>query len=183
MGASQVFNSGTGGVVSPNVDLKRITAVFTRPADTTQYSAGDVVGPAVAACQTFALAARYPGGGGRILEILLSVDLELITTATFRLHFFNTTLTPQADNAAFTGLSTNPATYLGYVDPPILVTQAGGTFAAIRHSAGVSATSAMPFNYQCLAGSQSIFMVITALGTYTPKNAGIIRTTLTVERY
>lgn len=183
MGAQQ-FDSSTGRVVTPNVDLKRITAVFTRPANATQYSAGDVVGPVTTpACQTFANAARYNGGGGRILEILLSFDLELITTATFRLHFFNTTLTPDADNAAFTGLSTNPATYLGYVDPPILVTQAGGTFAQIRHAPGVSTTSAMPFNYQCLAGGSSLFMVITALGTYTPKSGGIVRCTLTVERY
>lgn len=181
---AKALNTATGALESPSVDLKRITATFVRPSDTTQYSAGDVVGPVTTpAVQTFAQAARYNGGGGRIVGILLSVDLELITTATFRLHFFNTTLTPQADNAAFTGLSTNPATYLGYVDPPILVTQTGGTFAAIRHTQDSSTTSGMPFNFQCLAGSQSLFMVITALGTYTPKSAGIVRCTLTIERF
>lgn len=182
--ARQIYNATTGGVENPPVDLQRVTAVFTRPSDTTQYAAGDVVGPVTTpAAQTFAKVARYAGGGGRILEILLSFDLETITTATFRLHFFNTILTPAADNAAFTGLSTNPATYLGYVDPPILVTQAGGTLGQIRHTAGVSTTSAMPFNYQCLAGDTGIYMVITALGTYTPKSAGIVRCTLLCERY
>lgn len=178
------YNTTTGAQDNVSVDLKRITAVFTRPSDTTQYGAGDVVGPVTTpACQVFANAAARNGGGGRIVEILLSVDLELITTATFRLHFFNTTLTPAADNAAFTGLSTNPATYLGYIDPPILVTQTGGTFAAIRHNPGTSTTSQMPFNFQCLSTSSSLFMVITALGTYTPKSAGIVRCTLTIERY
>ncbi len=177
------FSDSFGNRFTPNSYKKRITAVFTRPSDTTQYAAGDVVGPVTTpACQTFANAARFNGGSGRILELLLTSDLETITTATFRLHFFNTTLTPQADNAAFTGLSTNPSTYLGYIDPPILVTQASGTLGQIRHSAGVSTTSGMPFNFVCAPGDSGLYVVITALGTYTPKSAGIIRLSLTIEQ-
>lgn len=172
-----------GQIVNPSVIRKRITATFTRPADTTQYAAGDVVGPITTpACQSFPGAARFNGGGGRIVEVLMGVDLELITTATFRLHWFTTTLTPAADNAAFAGLLTNPASYLGYIDPPILVTQAGGTFAQIRHSAGVSTTSAMPFHYVCDSGGTGLFLVITALGTYTPKSSGLVRVSIVVEQ-
>lgn len=172
-----------GALITPSVDQKRITAVFTRPSDTTQYAAGDVVGPVTTpAAMSFPKAARAQGGSGRIVEIMLAFDLETITTATFRLHFFNAVLTPAADNAAFTGVSTNPASYLGYVDPPILVTQAGGTLGAIRHTAGVSTTSAMPFNYVCADGGTGLWVVITALGTYTPKSAGIVRLSLTVQR-
>jgi hypothetical protein len=172
-----------GNTITPAVNRKRITTSFVRPSDTTQYSAGDVVGPVTTpAVQTFAGAARFNGGGGKIVELLLTSDLETITTATFRLHWFNTTLTPQADNAAFTGLSTNPSTYLGYIDPPILVTQAGGTLGQIRHTAGVSTTSAMPFYYVCAAGDTGLYLVITALGTYTPKSAGIIRVSIVVEQ-
>jgi hypothetical protein len=144
---STPYNALTGGAYpAPLVTRKRITTSFTRPSDTTQYTAGDVVGPVTTpAVQTFAGAARYNGGSGKIVELLLAFDLETITTATFRLHFFNATLTPQADNAAFTGLSTNPSTYLGYIDPPILVTQAGGTLGQIRVAPGVSATGGLPF--------------------------------------
>jgi hypothetical protein len=159
-------------------DVKRISAVFTRPADTTQYAAGDVVGPATTpAAQSFPNAARGAGGSGKILDILLMFDLETITTATFRLHFFNAVLTPAADNAAFAGIATLPASYIGYVDPVILVTQAGGTAGQIRHSFGTS-----PFYYQCADGGTGLWMVITALGAYTPKSGGLVRTTLTVER-
>jgi len=172
-----------GNPVNPVVDRKRITAVFTRPADTTQYAAGDVVGPATTpAVQSFAGAARANGGSGKIVELLLTSDLETITTATFRLHWLNSSITPQADNAAFTGLSTNPANYLGYIDPPILVTQAGGTLGQIRVAPGVSATGGLPFSYQCAPGDSGLYLVITALGAYTPKSGGIIRVSIVVER-
>lgn len=172
-----------GSWIVPVVNRKRITTSFTRPSNTTQYAAGDVVGPVTTpAVQTFAGAVRVNGGSGRIVEILLAFDLETITTATFRLHFFNATLTPDADNAAFTGLSTNPSTYLGYIDPPILVTQAGGTLGQIRVASGVSATSGLPFNFQCASGDTGLYMVITALGAYTPKSAGIVRISIVIEQ-
>jgi len=172
-----------GQRTTPLFARKRISVGFVRPSDTTQYSIGDVVGPVTTpAMQSFPLAGRYPGGTGRIIEILLAVDLELITTATFRLHFFSKIHTPAADNAAFTTVAANFADYLGYIDPPILVTQAGGVAAAIRHTLGVSTTSAMPFNYQCAPGDQSLYLAIVALGTYTPKSAGLVRVSLVVEQ-
>lgn len=172
-----------GGLYRPTIDQKRITAVFTRPSDTTQYAAGDVVGPVTTpAAMSFPGAARANGGSGRIMELLLAFDLETITTATFRVHFFNAVLTPAADNAAFAGVSTNPATYLGYIDPPILVTQAGGTLGQIRVAPSVSATGGLPFNYQCADGGTGLWVVLSALGTYTPKSAGIVRLSLTLQR-
>lgn len=172
-----------GGRVTPSVDRKRISATFTRPSDATQYAAGDVVGPVTTpAVQAFPLAGKYNGGSGRIMELLLMFDLETITTATFRLHFFNATLTPAADNAAFAGIATLPSSYLGYVDPPILVIQAGGTAGQIRHAPSSTTTSGLPFHYQCADGDSGLYMVITALGTYTPKSAGLVRCSLLVER-
>lgn len=172
-----------GTPFNPAIDRKRITASFTRPSDTTQYAAGDVVGPVTTpAAQSFPNAARGNGGSGKIMELMLAFDLETITTATFRLHFFNAVLTPQADNAAFTGVSTNPSSYLGYIDPPILVTQAGGTLGQIRHTVNSTTTSGLPFYYQCADGGSGLWVVITALGTYTPKSAGIVRLSLTVDR-
>jgi hypothetical protein len=172
-----------GTQVFPVINRKRITTTFTRPSDTTQYSIGDVVGPVTTpALQSFAGAARVNGGTGRIVEILMAVDLELITTATFRFHWFNASFTPPADNAAFTSVPANFASYLGYIDPPILVTQAAGGAAAIRHTSGVSATSAMPFHYQCAAGDTGLYLAIVALGTYTPKSAGLVRVSIVTEQ-
>jgi len=179
--ADQLFGE-FGNRLTPKRDIKRISAAFTRPADTTQYAAGDVVGPVTTpAAQSFPLAARANGGSGRIIDILLMFDLETITTATFRLHFFNAVLTPAADNAAFAGIATLPSSYLGYIDPVILVTQAGGTAGQIRVSQGVL-TGGLPFDYVCADGGTGLWMVITALGTYTPKSGGLVRCTITVER-
>ena len=172
-----------GNQFNPAVDRKRISAGFTRPSDTTQYAAGDVVGPVTTpAAQIFAGAARGNGGSGSIVEVLLMFDLETITTATFRLHFFNATITPAADNAAFAGIATLPSSYLGYIDPPILVTQAGGTAGQIRHAPSSTSTSGLPFRYVCADGDSRLWMVITALGTYTPKSAGLVRCSIVVER-
>lgn len=172
-----------GGLYRPAISRKRITSIFTRPANATQLAAGDVVGPATTpAVQSFAGAAKTNGGSGKIVELLIGVDLELITTAIFRLHWFNASLTPDADNAAFTGLLTNPASYLGYIDPPILVTQTGGTFAQIRVAPGTSATGGLPFSYQCASADSGLYLVITALGTYTPKSGGLVRVSIVVEQ-
>lgn len=178
-----VLTDEFGTQFNSSVDRKRITAVFTRPADTTQYAAGDVVGPVTTpAAMSFPKAARGQAGSGKIMELLLAFDLETITTATFRLHFFNAVLTPAADNAAFAGVATNPASYLGYIDPPILVTQAGGTLGQIRHTVNSTTTSGLPFHYQCAEGGSGLWVVITALGAYTPKSGGIVRLSLVVER-
>lgn len=179
---AEVYDPGSGVMLHPTIRRKRITTVFTRPANATQLAAGDVVGPATAAIQSFAGAARGNAGTGRIVELLLTVDLELITTATFRLHWFNASFTPDADNAAFTGLLTNPASYLGYIDPPILVTQTGGTAAQIRVAPGTSATGGLPFSYQCAPGDSGLYLVISALGTYTPKSGGLVRVSIVVEQ-
>lgn len=167
----------------PLVRRKRISVGFVRPANATQYAAGDIVGPITTpAVQSFAGAARYNGGTGKIVELLLAVDLELITTATFRLHWFHTAPTAIADNSAFDTIAANFANYLGYIDPPILVTQANMVAAAIRHTPEVATTSAMPFHYQCASGDTGLYLVITALGTYTPKSSGLVRVSIVVEQ-
>src|SRR6266508_3097027 len=98
-----------GARVGTARDVKRISASFTRPSDTTQYAAGEVVGSVTTpAAMSFPKAGRGNAGSGRIQELLLMFDLETITTATFRLHFFNAVLTPAADNAAFAGIATLP---------------------------------------------------------------------------
>lgn len=178
----QGINPYTGQSITTK--RKRITTAFVRPSDTTQYAAGDVVGPTGGggAMRSLAGAARANGGTGRIVEILLLTDLETITTATFRLHFFRKTHTTAADNSALTTIPANFADYLGYVDPPILLTQANNTVGAIRHTQDAGTATLMPFSFECDSADSGIYMVITAIGTYTPKSAGLIRVSLMIEQ-
>ena len=40
----------------------------------------------------------------------------------------------------------------------------------------------MPFNFQCAPGDTALYLVITAIGTYTPKSGGLVRVSIVVEQ-
>lgn len=90
---------------------------ITRPADTTAYTAGDVVG-ATAAAITFAdIGASF--GSIVITDADLRIDVSSVPAGmtSFRLHLYNETPpSALADNAAWDLPSGDRASYLGYVD-------------------------------------------------------------------
>ncbi len=90
---------------------------LTRPANTTAYTANDVLG-ATAAALTFAVG---PTGGGEVLitSVALEIDVAAIPSGmtSFNLHLHN--ITPPsalADNAAFDVPSGDRASYLGFIN-------------------------------------------------------------------
>ena len=92
------------------------TAV-TRPADTTAYTAGDVVGATAAAI-------KFTNIGPALGHIIITdADLRIDVTGvpsgmtTFRLHLYNVTPpSALADNAAWDLPAGDRASYLGFVD-------------------------------------------------------------------
>jgi hypothetical protein len=86
----------------------------TRPANTTAYAAGDVVGGAI----TFTSAG--PSGGHLLItDADLRIDVSAVPSGmtTFRLHLYDVTPPSAiADNAAWDLPSGDRASYLGYVD-------------------------------------------------------------------
>lgn len=179
-----VLNPQGGGVLTPTVNRKRITTTFTRPANTTAYTIGDVVGPVTTpAMQTLAGAARGNGGSGVITDVLLECNLDTVTLGTFRIHFFNASHTPAADNAIFATLHTNAAAYQGFCDPPILVNDAAGAGAAVtRLNAGIDAAKGLPLRFVCAAGDTGLYAVIVALGAYVPSSGEVFRLTAIIEQ-
>lgn len=173
-----------GERVTPVALRKRLSATFTRPSNTTAYTIGDVVGPVTtAAVQTLAGAARQNGGSGRITDVLLECNEPTITLGTFRIHIFNTSFTPAADNAAFAELHANAAYYQGFCDPPILVADfATASGAVTRLNAGIDAAKGLPMQFICAAGDTGLYAVIVALGAYVPKSAGVFRLSVIVEQ-
>jgi hypothetical protein len=163
---------------------KRVAASFTRPSNTTAYAAGDVVGPVTtAAVQTFSNAARENGGSGRIIAATLETNNATVTNGTFRVHIFNASFTPDADNAAFAGQHTNRAAYQGYFDFNILVADsasAEGAIAQLRASLDVD--NGLPLDFECAAGNSALYGVIVALGAYTPASAQVFYITLVIEQ-
>ena len=92
-------------------------ATVTRPADTTAYAAGDVVG-ATAAAITFAdIGATF--GHIVITDADLRIDVAALPSGmtTFRLHLYDATPpSALADNAAFDLPAGDRVNYLGYID-------------------------------------------------------------------
>ena len=91
-------------------------ATVTRPADTTAYAAGDVVNAATGAVITFSGCARANGLGGVIQHAKLVDSANQTTKGDFELWLFDTTFTPDNDNAAFTPTDAELATVVCVID-------------------------------------------------------------------
>jgi len=173
-----------GGRYTPLVRRKRIQTTFARAANTTAYTIGDVVGPITTpALQALPGAARGNGGSGLIADVLLEVDEPTITLGTFRLHVFNTTFAPDADNAAFSKLHANAEYYQGFCDPPILVADfATASGAVTRLNSGIDAAKGLPMRFICAPGDSGLYVAIIALAAYVPKSGGLFRLSVIVEQ-
>lgn len=95
----------------------RSSASFTRPADTTAYTAQDVVGPATTPA-LLEFNGINPQPGPALFEVKTArIVTNLSTcTATFRLYLYHTSVTPIADNSPWTLLDANKAKRLGWID-------------------------------------------------------------------
>src|SRR5688572_17883793 len=95
------YNPLVGALADEDI-RKRIRTEITRPADVTAYAAGDVVGAAASTVPiTLADVARKVGGSGEIVHISLETNNVTVTNGIFTVHFFTTSFTVAADNAAF----------------------------------------------------------------------------------
>ena len=90
---------------------------FTRPANTTAYTAGDVVGSAAAAISLTDIGHEF--GHIIITDADLRIDVTSIPSGmtTFRLHLYSVTPpSALADNAAWDLPAGDRSAYLGYID-------------------------------------------------------------------
>jgi hypothetical protein len=161
-------------------NIKRLTsAEFARPANATQYTAGDVVGPVTTpAVQTFALASKYSSGGLEIVEARLSKSTNVTTLATFRVNIYNAAPTAIADNLAWSYLYADREKFIGYIDLDIMVSD-GASAGAV----GQMAATRLPLVASTASGTASLYAVITAVGGYTPGSAETFALSLTVRQF
>ena len=158
------YSDSTGQLISGG----RAQASFTRPANTTAYAAGDVVnGDGVL------VPIALPAGqaGGTITSVRLTKSGEVLTLSTFRVHFFSASFAIPADNAIMTALHANRASYLGFVDLPIMVNDGTGSGAAFTKDDDVR----IPFS------SETVYAVIVAVGAYTPASAEVFNLGIGIE--
>lgn len=138
----------------------RSTATITRPANTTAYTANDVMGAAAAA---FELTNVGPAGAH---VMFTSVDIMGFVSAVpsgmtgFYLHLYDATPpSAPADNAAFNLPSGDRANYLGYIDI--------GTPLDLGDTIFAQATL-LNQQFKLASGQTSLWGVLQTKGAFTP---------------
>jgi hypothetical protein len=157
---------------------KVIAGSFTRPGNTTAYAAGEVITAAVAAAIEFADAARSAGGGGRIVAASLLSSANQGTKLDAELWLFDTTITPDADNAAWTPSDAELATLVAII--PFQTWYVGDATSGSGGNAVAFAEAEFLRSYVCTA--TSLYGVLVARNAYTPVNAEVFTVRLHLDR-
>lgn len=139
----------------------------TRPANTTSYAAGDVLGAASAAVIEFPNLA--PVGGGPLLityaSLLAEVSAIPAGMGAIRLHLYSSAPTAIADNDAFDLPSGDRAKYLGSIQ------------LSVNANCDLGATVFVEDDYlrkHIVASSTSIFGIAQTLAAYAPTSEAVL---------
>jgi len=142
---------------------------ITRPADTTAYTALDVVGPATTGVLEFTNIA--PVGGGAIVLLYASLMVESASVpsgmGSFKIHLYSSAPTAIADNAAFDLPSGDRTKYLGSITL--------GTPADLGATLFVEDDM---IRKQVIATGSSLFGITQTVSAFTPSSATIKNWTL-----
>ena len=145
----------------------RSTATITRPANTTAYTAGDVVGD-TGGSAIVTLASAGPSGGFVLVQSVSLVFSDSVVPAgmgAFRVHLYSVSPTAIADNAAFDLVSGERDAYMGFIDLPT-PQDFGSTL--------YTQTDYIGRLVKLAAASSSVFAEIETRGAYTPVSASTV---------
>ncbi len=154
---------------------------FTRPADTTSYTSGDLVANNVTNTSVVAMEfdiARIAAGAFMIRRARLFKSTNTTTAATFRLHLYGqdpalSSGISNGDNAAWV---TKVASYIGSID---LDASGGNGRVFADPGAGVIAPVAIGVEIgHKLAASTIVYGLLEARGSYAPGNSEVFTITL-----
>jgi hypothetical protein len=151
-----------GGSLTVDGKTYHSTVSFTRPANTTAYTAGDVIGGATSAIHT--LSAAGPSGGFILLqsmELFIGNTSPPVGMSGFRVHLYSTSPTAAADNDAFNLIAADRPRYRGYVDLGTPQDLGNTLFVQADYSGRL---------VKLAAASTSLFVEIESRGGYTPES-------------
>lgn len=148
---------------------RTISASFTRPNDTNQYTAGDVICNSTSApvIMTFSGAVNTDFQMGIIAQATLIDSANQSTKLDAELWLFDTTVTMDNDNAAFTPTDTECGTLVGIIPFSTSYWKAGDATSgaggnAVCHVQGL----VIPFNV--VHASNALYGILVARNAYTP---------------
>lgn len=156
-----------GGSLTVDGIIRTPTVSFTRPADSADYTAGDLVAASTTAGSGNILSwtvAGSNGGTGMVRKARLKKTSASILLTTFRLHLFTVAPTnaTTGDNGAISTVIAGVANYVGAFD--ITVDRAfsdGATGAGGPHTGSEA-------NFTCASGDTKLYGVLEALAAYDP---------------
>ena len=161
--------AGREKAVSAGGFTKVVEATVTRPGTTTQYTAGDQVSDSESAPTviTFSDVARVLGGTGYVTGALCIDSAAQATKANLRLYLFDTSVTPNNDNAAWAPSDANLNDCLGFVE---FSTWEVGTVTAGADGNCFSVGTMYPDRIGFVCGStvRDIYGLLVERSTYTP---------------
>jgi hypothetical protein len=147
-----------------------VSASYTRPNDTTAYTAGDALSDSTTAptVLTFSSVVNQVGGAFCITDIIMDSSANPGTLIQPQLWLFDTAPTPTNDNAA---LSLTDAEAL----TAILVKSLGSSYTATNNSKFLETNFST--RGKCTSASTSLYGLIKVLNAYTP----VANETITVK--
>lgn len=172
LAASELHLGEVGGNLFP------VSVEFTRPNDTTPYTAGDVVSDnaTTTTMQAIANAARVSGGGGYIVGVRIATDKKSVTPR-FRIHFFNTNgATVSGDNLAYKEVYADSSKRVFFHDMPAMTTATDTTNSDMSRATDKDAR----IPYTCAA--TSLYFVLEALDAFTPASGEKFTVTCYLDR-
>ena len=151
---------------------------FTRPADTTQYAANDLVANSTTAGSVVPISfgINAIGRAGIIRAARLYKSNKSVTAASFKLHLFSGDPgTPSnGDNGAY-----GVASAANYLDAIAIDLSSGGLVGGTTGAMKRSAAVAIGFAFPTL--TSKLYGLLEVLGTYTPASAETFTATLEIE--
>lgn len=169
------------GSVSEAMALDRFlvnpSSGFTRPANATAYTAGDLVANNTTAGSVVPLqfsVARMAAGSALLRRVRIRKSTTSTANASFRLHLFSTPpAVTNGDNGAFA--PTTSADWIGAMDATSMVNLGNG-------AAGNGVPTGVTDLFTVLASGQIVYGLIEALAAYTPGSGEVFTVTLDVEQ-
>lgn len=169
--------AGTKFYIIESADAERggrfkVSASFSRPADTTAYAAGDRIANATSGAVVLEVPGvfREPGELVTIDRLVLRKSGNSLTNAQFRAYLFNTLPVSSAqDNAAFSSSGTLTVNDVAGMYGPFAVTMDNAGTAGARGSGIPAAGSSITIQGGSVSGHEtSLWVLLDAAAAYTP---------------
>lgn len=178
-GVAGVLTDSLGNETTLGMPFRSTTYTFTRPADTTQYSAGDLIANSTTAGSVVPMSWLVAKGTGRPIAIrrfVLSCSNPIITAGTYKVWLYSAapTIVTAGDNGSFA----TDVSGVGFIGESGIITVAGFSDASASDAAPLVGTEIV-----VAPTVTTIYGLLTTTGTPTPLSAETFSVTLEGLQY